>query len=189
MICSYWWVNIPLRFLWIIDVPLFPMLFAVPFELNMFALFGFELYFRWQKSSLHGTYLLWLDICLCVCPGASLKPGHGLISGRVVGRSNWTQYSAQAMSSLWMSAVTADGNNTTVTIWKTLGCHAIPIQVSSYTQTHTYKHYSLFPLEYLILIGLPQYSVKFTLIKLVFPSKQFPTLCITAWSLCSHIKK
>ncbi len=78
-------------------------------------------------------YLLWLYICLCVCPGGSLKPGHGLISGREVGRSNWTQYSAQAMNSLWMSAVTADGNNTTVIIWKTLGCHAIPIQVSSYT--------------------------------------------------------
>lgn len=89
-----------------------------------------------KMTEVHFTghlYLLWLYICLCVCPGGSLKPGHGLISGREVGRSNWTQYSAQAMSSLWMSAVTADGNNTTVTIWKTLGCHAIPIQVSSYT--------------------------------------------------------
>ncbi len=176
--CNDWWENFLLPFLWIIDFPLFPMLFAVPLELNMFAVFGFESYVRSQKSTLQGAYIsFWLYICLCVCPGGSLKPGHGLISGREVGRSNWTQYSAQAMNSLWMSAVTADGNNTTVIIWKTLwGVMQSLYRVSSYyIDTHTYKHLYTWisDLICLLIIFCAGY-----LIKLVSPSKQFSSLCI-----------
>lgn len=37
LMCSDWWVNFPLHFLWSDEwVPSLPMLFAVPFELNMF---------------------------------------------------------------------------------------------------------------------------------------------------------
>ncbi len=65
--CNDWWENFPLSFLWIIDFPLFPMLFAVPLELNMFAVFGFESYVRSQKSTLQGAYISFDCIYVFVC--------------------------------------------------------------------------------------------------------------------------
>lgn len=65
--CNDWWENFPLPFLWIIDFPLLPMLFAVPLELNMLAVFGFESYLRWQKSTLQGTYISFDCVYMSLC--------------------------------------------------------------------------------------------------------------------------
>lgn len=81
--------------------------------------------------------ILDLDSFVCVA-GAWRRPGHGLTLVRVQARSCWMLWSAQEMSSSWISVPMAPGSSTTVITWRMLGSPAALIQVHiQYTNTHT----------------------------------------------------
>lgn len=81
---------------------------------------------------------------LCVCVSVVWRRlGRGLTSVRVQAPSCWMLWSAQEMSSSWISVPMATGSSTTVTTWRMLGSPAAPIQVHvhyTHINTHTLLH-------------------------------------------------